>query len=308
MQTLRMHVDEVAIDDDLVGRLVAAQFPAWAGLPLERVDSAGTVNAIFRLGGDMAVRLPRVAADVARLERDHRLLRLFAPLLPVQVPIPLAIGEPGDCYPFPWSVRRWIDGRNAALAPFTDQHEAARTLAGFIAALHRIDTGGEPASGPPPSTRGVSLTSRDAATRAWIATPPSPFDTGEVTAAWEADLAAPARSGMPVWIHGDIQPLNLLVDRGRISAVIDFEAIGVGDPATDVMAAWSLFSREARATFRAALGVDDATWARARGWALSVWVAVLPYYAVSNPPFSEIARRAIDEILADHRDSAGREP
>lgn len=296
-----MHVDEVDIDAALVPRLLAAQFPAWADLPIESVASAGTVNAIYRLGADMAIRLPRVASWVPDLERDHHWLRRFAPLLPLAVPIQLAVGAPGEGYPLSWSVHRWLPGKDASRAPFADEHTAALTLAGFITALHGLDTAGCPPPGPPPSTRGVALASRDAATLAWIACPPSPFDLDEVTAAWEADLATPGWPGDPVWIHGDIQPLNVLVDGGRISAVIDFEAIGVGDPAADVMAAWSLFSRDARSTFRAALGVDDATWSRGRGWALSVWVAVLPYYAETNPAFSEIARRAISEILSDHR-------
>ena len=299
-----MHAGEVDIDLALVRRLVADQFPAWADLPLVPVASGGTVNAIYRLGDDMAVRLPRLAPSSPDLDGDRIWLARFTPLLPLTIPTPLAIGEPGHGFPFPWSVHRWLEGANAAHAPFTDEHEAATALAEFITALHQIDTTGWPPPEPRPSGRGVTLASRDAATRAWIATPPSPFSMAEVTAAWEIDLAAPGWPGPPVWIHGDLQPLNLLVNGGRLSAVIDFEGFGLGDPATDVMAAWSLFARDARGTFRAALGVDDATWTRARGWALSVWVAVLPYYAVTNPGFSAIARRAIAEVLADHRDGA----
>jgi len=297
----KMHPDEFDIDDALVRRLITAQFPAWAEFPLVPVSSAGTVNAIYRLGGDMSIRLPRVASWATDVDRDQVWLQRFAPLLPLAIPAQLAVGEPGEGYPLRWSVHRWLPGEDASRAPFAGEHEAAGTLAGFITALHGLDTAGWPPSGPPPSTRGVSLAARDTVTRVWIATPPSPFDLDEVTAAWEAALAAPEWPGPAVWIHGDIQPLNVLVDGGRITAVIDFEAIGVGDPAVDVMAAWSLFSADARDTFRSALAVDDATWARARAWALSVWVAVLPYYAETNPAFSEIARRSIEEILADHR-------
>lgn len=304
MSALKMHEGEADIDLTLVRQLVVTQFPAWADLPLMPVPSGGTVNAIYRLGDDMAVRLPRLAPSSPDLDGDRIWLGRFAPLLPLTIPAPLAIGHPDDDFPFPWSVHRWLEGEDAAHALFTDEHEAATALAGFIAALHGIDTTGWPTPAPRPSGRGVTLTSRDAATRAWIATPPSPFALGEVIAAWEADLAAPEWPGPPVWIHGDLQPLNLLVHRGRLTAVIDFEGFGLGDPATDVMAAWSLFGRDARGTFRAVLGVDDATWTRARAWALSVWVAVLPYYAETNPTFSAIARRAIAEVLADHRDGA----
>lgn len=297
----KMHADEVDIDMSLVRRLLAAQFPQWADLPLEPVDSAGTANAIYRLGADMAVRLPRIQAATGQMDKEHQWLPRLAPLLPLAIPVPLAKGTPAEGYPWHWSVYRWLDGENAAIERIADPRQAATALAQFVAALQRID----PAGGPPPRLhnfgRGVPLALRDEYTRTAIASCGSMVDTDAVTAAWDADLHAPAWDRPPVWIHGDLLPGNLLVEHGRLSAVIDFGCLGVGDPACDLLGAWSFLSAETRDVFRAALTVDDATWARGRGWALSVALIALPYYQSTNPVFVALATQMIDEVLADHR-------
>ena len=141
---------------------------------------------------------------------------------------------------------------------------------------------------------------RDQQTRDAISALADVIDTNEVTAAWDAALGVPAWNGAPVWLHGDLHAGNLLVQHGRLSAVIDFGGLGVGDPACDVMAAWLLLSAENRAVFREMLQVDDATWARGRGWALSFGLIALPYYQTTNPVLAGIARHAINEVLADH--------
>jgi aminoglycoside phosphotransferase (APT) family kinase protein len=300
MSAGKMHVDEVDIDISLVCSLLAAQFPQWADLSLDPVHSTGTDNAIFRLGDDMSVRLPRIQNATLQVDKEHLWLPRLAPHLPLAIPVPLAKGTPGEGYPWHWSVYRWLEGETATIERIADPGQAARDLAQFVAALQRID----PAGGPPPgahnSFRGVPLSTRDADTRAAIASLDSMLDTGVVTAAWDATLQAPAWHGPPVWIHGDLSPLNLLVERGRLSAVIDFGCLGVGDPACDLQVAWNLFSAQTRDAFRAALPVDDATWARGRGWALSVGLIALPYYQSTNPVLAGIARRAIDEVLADY--------
>lgn len=296
----KMHADEVETDVSLVGRLLAAQFPRWAGLPIEPFRSAGTDNAIYRLGDDMAVRLPRIQGAVGQVDKEHRWLARFAPLLPLDIPLPLAKGAPGEGYPWHWSVYRWLEGENATIERINDPGQAATELGQFVAALRRID----PAGGPPPGEhnafRGVPLAARDAHTRAAISSLRGTLDVDVATAAWEAALRAPAWDGPPVWIHGDLQSGNLLAVRGRLGAVIDFGCLGVGDPACDLMVAWNLLPAETRDIFRAALPVDDATWARGRGWALSVGLIALPYYRSTNPALARISRRAIDETLADH--------
>jgi len=295
----KMHADEVDTDVDLVGRLLAAQFPHWADLPIEPVHSAGTDNAIYRLGDDMAVRLPRIHWATGQPEKEHRWLPRLAPLLPLAIPVPLAKGTPAEGYPWHWSVHRWLEGETATIERITDPGRVATELAQFVAALQGIDATGGPPPGEHNSFRGAPLATRDAPTRAAIASLGSAIDARAVTAAWEAALRAPAWHGPPVWLHGDLQAGNLLAVRGRLSAVIDFGCLGVGDNACDVMVAWTYLSAGTREAFRAALAVDDATWARGRGWALSVGLIALPYYQRTNPVLAGIARRAIDEALAD---------
>jgi len=300
MSAGKMHVDEVDVDIALVGRLLTAQFPQWADLPIVPVHSAGTDNAIYRVGSDMAVRLPRIEGATGQVDKEQQWLPRLAPRLPLAIPVPRALGTPGEGYPWQWSVYQWLAGANATIERIADPSQAARELAHFIAALQRIDPMGGPPPGQHNSFRGVPLSTRDADTRAALAKLSGMLDTGAVTAAWDAALQAPAWHGPPVWIHGDLSPLNLLVDRGRLSAVIDFGCLGVGDPACDLQVAWNLFSAQTRDVLRAALPVDDATWARGRGWALSVGLIALPYYQSTNPVLADIARRAIDEVLADH--------
>jgi aminoglycoside phosphotransferase (APT) family kinase protein len=301
VSTQKMHPDEADIDLPLVSRLFAAQFPRWASLPLEAVPSAGTDNAIYRLGGDMAVRLPRIHWATGQVNKEQQWLPRLAPHLPLAIPIPLGLGVPAEGYPWHWSVYRWLPGENATRERLADLRQAAADLAHFIVALQRIDATGGPRPSPHNSGRGVPLAMRDTGTRAAIASLGSLLDTDAVTTAWDAALHAPVWDGAPVWIHGDLQAENLLVEQGRLSAVIDFGCLGVGDPACDVMIAWTLFSGESRDLLRAALAVDDATWMRGRGWALSTALIALPYYLDTNPVIVDMARHAIAEVLADQK-------
>lgn len=299
MTSAKLHADEPDVDAALVRRLVRAQFPHWADLPIEAFPSAGTDNAIYRLGQDMAVRLPRLERVVSQIEKEQRWLPVFAPHLPLAVSLPLAAGVPAEGFPWPWSVYRWLQGESAATGRLDDPDEAARALAAFLRALRALDTTGGPAPSSENFRRGVPLVERDAATRRAIGELEGRVDTDGATAAWEAALRAPGWDRPPVWIHGDLLPGNLLVHEGRLSAVIDWGGLGVGDPAVDLITAWSLFSAGSRETFRAALDVDDATWARGRGWALSIALIALPYYWDTNPGFAAVARRTLDEVLSD---------
>ncbi len=295
----KMHAEEVDTDASLVRRLLARQFPNWADLPITPVPSAGTDNAIYRLGDDMAVRLPRIQRAAGQIDKEHEWLPRLASHLPLAIPVPLAKGMPAEGYPWRWSVCRWLAGENATVGRIADLCQAARALARFVVALQRID----PAGGPPPGKhnfgRGVPLAMRDAATRTAIASLKGMLDIDALTTAWDVALQAPEWDRPPVWIHGDLMSGNLLIEGGRLSGVIDFGCLGVGDPACDLMAAWVLFSGESRDVFRAALSVDDATWARGRGWALSWALIFIPYYLDSNPVGVSNARNTIDEVLAD---------
>lgn len=299
-----MHVDQLHVDESLVRRLLAAQFPHWADRSIERVESGGTENAIYRLGDDLAIRLPYRAGKTRQVDKDHRWLPILDPQLPLPISSPVAKGAPAEGYPSQWSVCRWLPGEIATLDRLGDPCRAATDLARFIHALQEVDPAGGPAPGAHNFYRGIPLAWRDDYTRAAIARCEGLVDTEAATAAWERDLGAPAWEGAPVWIHGDLKPDHLLVLDGRLSGVIDWGGLGVGDPATDLLPAWGLFEGESRDAFRDAMAVDDATWARGRGLALSVGVVALPYYLESNPPMVRAARHAIAQVLADHLDGS----
>ncbi|WP_242884793.1 aminoglycoside phosphotransferase family protein [Actinomadura litoris] len=290
----KMHADELDIDEALVRRLLAARFPEWAGLPIERFPSAGTVNALFRLGEDMSVRLPRIPGGVEDVEKEHRWISRLAPHLPVPVPVVLGKGTPTEEYPWPWSVHRWLDGENPTPETLTDPVALAGDLAAFITALQAIDT-----DGGPRAARTRPLVTQDEECRHALAELDGLVDVPAATAAWEATLEAPNWSAPPVWVHADLMPGNLLTSGGRLSAVIDFATTGIGDPACDMIVAWYLLPAHAREAFRAELGVDDATWTRGRGWALSMALIQLPYYKDTNPSIAAQARHVIGEVLAE---------
>ncbi len=293
---------ETHIDTPLVRRLLAAQFPKWADLRLEKVDSGGTDNTIYRLGNDLAVRLPRLLSASGQVDKELRWLPTLGPHLPLEVPVPLAAGMPSEEYTWHWSIVPWIKGEVASIERIENPHQAAASLGHFISALHQIDATGGPRSGVHNSFRGVPLIMRDTETREAIAKLAKIFNANALTAAWESALQAPEWHGPDVWVHGDLYSGNLLAEKGRLSAVIDFGLLGVGDPACDLMVAWTLLPAEARDTFRSALSVDDATWARGRGWALSFGLIALAYYMNTN--FFLIAntgRYAIEEVLSEHR-------
>jgi aminoglycoside phosphotransferase (APT) family kinase protein len=295
-----MHEHEVRVDAELVRRLIASQLPHWGELAVERVASAGTDNALYRLGDDLSVRLPRIEWASQQCPKEHEWLPRLAPLLPLPVPVPLALGAPGEGYPWAWTVCRWLEGES----PSADAADAAAALAAelarFLVALHAIDATGGPPAGSHSFFRGCPLEWRDGPTRHAIAALAGTIDTEAATAAWDADVAAPAWSGAPVWVHGDLSPGNLLCVDGRLRGVIDFGGLGVGDPAVDLVVAWNLLPASARDDFRAALPhLDDAAWRRGRGWALSIALIQLPYYRDTNPPLAASSRHVIEEVLAD---------
>jgi aminoglycoside phosphotransferase (APT) family kinase protein len=292
MSHKKMHEDEIDIDVSLVRELVSAQFPLWANLPIKQVKSAGTDNAIYRLGTDLCVRLPRLADAAQAIEREQKWLPKLAPQLLLAVPVPLAQGKPSGRYALPWSIYRWIEGENAFNESIGDNSQAAIDLAQFIRALQQIDSAGGPLS-----RRGVPLVELDAEVRDAIKSLEGIIDTKAVIAVWDDCLAAPVWDKPFVWSHGDLLPGNVVVHNGQISAILDFSSVGIGDPACDVIPAWSIFSGTTRDIFRKQLNVDDATWRRGRGWALSIAVIALPYYQHTNPEFVALANRMIKEII-----------
>lgn len=294
MCTQKMHEGEVDIDTDLVRRLLAGQFPQWADLPLARFESGGTVNAIYRLGADMYVRLPLVDEWAWHLKVEARLPRM-RPLIPFEIPDPLGKGVPAEGYPFEWAVYRWIQGETWSAERVRDEEEAALDLARFLQALQRIDTSG---ARPPESPLRTSLAAHDQWIRYSIEQSGDLIDADALTDAWEAALELPAFDGPYVWVHSDVSPDNLLVRGGRLCAVIDWGSIHLGDAARDIAGVWGMLSRVAREVFRDAVSIDDATWARARAWAIRV-VGGTHYYRDTNPAHVESCIAAIRAVLTD---------
>ncbi|MFJ6656743.1 aminoglycoside phosphotransferase family protein [Streptomyces sp. NPDC091377] len=285
------------IDAALARRLVDAQFPQWAGLPLQRVDPAGSDHVIYRLGEDLSVRLPRHAGAIGQAVKESEWLPRLAPHLPLAIPVPVRVGEPALGYPWPWAVSRWLDGEVATAESLGGSSGVAVQLAEFLRALQAFPSRDVPVEDTRESLTGRPLADRDRATRAAIAETDGVFDAAAMTELWEAALSAPGWDRPPVWFHGDFHTGNLLTLAGRVSAVIDFGELGIGDPARDLTIAFTLMSASSRAAFRATLGVDAATWTRGRGWALATGLNAYTAYAAVSPRVAEQTTRQINEAL-----------
>jgi aminoglycoside phosphotransferase (APT) family kinase protein len=302
-------VDRPDITPELVSRLVAHEFPQWADLPVSGVDLDGWDNKTFRLGSTMSVRLPSADIYVAQIDKEHRWLPVLGGDLPLPIPEPLAKGSPALGFPFPWSVYRWINGDTATDATVADLTQFAQDLARFLSALHACNATDGPASGAHSFARGGPVSVWDTQTRDALERLDGEIDVAGATEVW-AEALGSRWTQPPVWVHGDITGSNLLVLRGRLCAVIDFGCSAVGDPACDTTIAWTFFIGESREMFKSLVPVDDATWARGRGWAL--WKAVIEIGRdVSAPGHAQRAatrfgwrhspRQIVDEVIADQR-------
>lgn len=290
-----------SIDAALVKRLIAAQFPQWSELPIKAVEPGGWDNRTFRLGERMIVRLPSAASYALQVEKEQHWLPRLAPQLPVPIPTPVAKGQPDSHFPWAWSVYDWLDGETMRDAPIGDLTAFATDVAAFLSALQKIDSTGGPLPGQHNFFRGAAPGVYDSETRQALAALRGKLDTVTATEVWETALASTWEKP-PVWFHGDIAWGNLLLRDGRLCAVIDFGTSGIGDPACDLVIAWALFDGESRKAFRNGLQLDEATWARGRGWAL--WKALITVAGIdANQVEAEKSRRVIEAVLADHKAS-----
>ena len=296
MAAPKMHPDEIDTDVALVRRLLAGQFPQWAELAIEPVVSYGTDHDIYRVGHYLAARLPRIAWATGQGAKEAKWLPKLAPHLPLAVPVQLAMGHPAEGYPFEWSVYQWLPGESAN-GTIDDLDQAAVDLAAFVHALRRVDA--TDAHPRPPLGRGAPLAELDELVRQSIAELGDRIDGGAAVLSWEESLDASEWEGMEVWVHGDLLPGNLLVVDGRVSAVIDWGGLNVGDPACDLQPAWNVFAGDSRTRYRTELEVDDASWLRGRGWALYQAVMALPYYWDTNPAMIRQASHALAQVLAE---------
>jgi aminoglycoside phosphotransferase (APT) family kinase protein len=293
---LKMHENEVEIDERLVYTLLKNQCPHWSNLRLRPILSSGTDNALFRLGSRYVVRLPRIEWEAGSvnqsINKEYKWLPRIAQFLNIPISEPLFKGEPDHAYPWSWLITKWHSGCNPDFERENEYELLAKDLACFLNELHQIKL----ANGPL-SRRGVPLKAVDTETRKAIGELDDEIDIPTIISLWERLSTIPSWNKAPVWIHGDFLPGNILVQNNRLSAVIDFSDVGIGDPACDLVIAWGLFEPHSRKIFRENLdNIDGDTWERGRGWALSIALIMLPYYKNSNPVLAALARRMIGNI------------
>lgn len=274
---------------ELVERLIADQFPQWTDRLVRHVEHDGWDNTSFRLGDDFVVRLPSADGYVPQVAKEHEWLPVLASQLPLPIPAPVALGVPTTLFPRPWSVYRWLPGHSAALGAIDDLERFATDLGAFLDALQSIDARGGPPAGTQSYWRGGDLSIYDDDTREAVADLANLVDPEAVLSVWERATAT-VWEREPVWVHGDVAASNLLVMDGRLSSVIDFGCSAIGDPACDLVIGWTLFADDSRRAFCDRMMLNDATWERARGWAL--WKALLTYRdGVRNATQGEAERR-----------------
>ncbi|GAB3435626.1 aminoglycoside phosphotransferase family protein [Flindersiella endophytica] len=292
----------IDVPTDVVRRLVAAQFPQWAGLPVRPVAEEGWDNRTFHLGSELSVRLPSAESYALAVEKEHRWLPVLAPRLPLPVPVPLAMGVPGEGYPYQWSVYRWLDGEPASLGNIADLTSFATGLAEFLIALRQISPAGGPAPGLHNWYRGGPVATYGGLAQDALEALDGRIRTGVAREIWRRALL-PTWDRRPVWLHGDVAEGNLLVRDGRLAAVIDFGTCGVGDPACDLAIAWTLLTGESRKAFRDTLSVDPDTWARGRGWALWKTLGACAGALESGGADLAAAMYVLDQIFEDFEES-----
>ncbi|HEY2076903.1 MAG TPA: aminoglycoside phosphotransferase family protein [Streptosporangiaceae bacterium] len=294
----------ITVDAEQVRRLVERQFPQWAGLPVQPVADGGWDNWTFHLGAEMVVRLPSASEYALAVDKEHRWLPALARQLPLPIPVPVVKGEPGAGYPYSWSVYQWLGGEPASADRIADPVRFAVDLAGFLTALQSID----PAEGPRPGKhnwfRGGTLRTYDRQVQDALAKLDGHVGVGLAREIWTSGLDA-RWDGVESWFHGDVAAGNLLLNDGKLMAVIDFGTCGVGDPACDLAIAWTLLTGEGRQAFRERLSVGEAAWARGRGWALWKTLATCAYTLGDDDEDAASAQRVLGEIFSEYTAASG---
>jgi aminoglycoside phosphotransferase (APT) family kinase protein len=303
MQAPKFHSGEIDISAGLAASLIADQFPRWAGLPIRPVPASGTECVLYRLGDEMVIRLPRRPGESLDELLTQGVLPRLAPLLPVPIPALIAEGRPTAEYPASWGVLRWLEGETPVEGQLAVPSLLAADLAEFLQALWTIDQSKADLAGGPAAYRGGALTTQHEFTLAAIEQVHGLIDTDAARTIWDHAVQLPTWDGPDTWIHADLMPGNILTRHGRLAAVIDFGTAGIGDPSQDLIVAWMLLPAHARADFRNAVRVDDASWLRGRARALSMALGVLDYYRDTNPVMADNARYTIREVLADYREA-----
>jgi aminoglycoside phosphotransferase (APT) family kinase protein len=294
-----MHADQLAVSSGMVRTLVDEQFPGWRELAITKVDAAGTVNAIFRIGGNLAARFPLRPGDAAVVRRwlkaEAAAARELAGATRFATPEPVAIGEPGAGYPLPWAVQTWLPGVTAADDDPGGSVAFAHDLAGFISGVRAIGTGGRTFSG---QGGGGDLRSHDGWMQTCLERSGRLLDVPRLARMWEAMSALPRGPAGDVMSHGDLIPGNVLVSGGRLAGILDAGGLGPADPALDLVAAWHLLQDGPRQALREDLRCDDLEWERGKAWVFEQAMGLVWYYAASNPVMSRMGRRTLERIQA----------
>lgn len=294
-----MHADQLPVTVGIVLALIGRQFPEWSGLAVRRVESEGTVNAIFRVGDGLAARFPLRPGEVdavgesIRAEADAARRLLGRTQFPV--PEPVALGEPGAGYPLPWAVQTWLAGTTASVADPAESGGFAEDLAEFVRDVRGIGTGGRVFAG---SGRGGDLRAHDEWMEVCFRHSEGLLDVPRLRLLWRRLRELP-RDAADVLTHGDLVPGNVLVAGGRLAGVLDVGGLGPADPALDLVGGWHLLDTGRRSLFRDRLGCDDLEWERGKAWAFEQAMGAAWYYADTNPAMSRMGRRTLTRILAD---------
>jgi len=294
MSQNKMHIDEVDINPELIKDLLQEQFPKWENQPLQLMHPEGTDNAMYRLGNDKLIRLPRTEGSSLNIEKELTWLPKLGPKLPISIPSIIGRGMANKNYPFPWLICEWLEGSNPDQEGMIDEQKAATDLAFFVKAMQQVPT----VEGPNCS-RGQPLNTREKEVLQSIPLLKELYDTNLLKELWESASSAPHWKRDPVWIHGDLHAGNLLAMEKKIVGVVDWGLAGIGDPACDMIVAWTLLCQQSREIFRSLVQPDDHTWSRGRGWALFLGIVGYPYYRDTNPIFAGIAKRALDQVIAE---------
>ena len=293
-----MHEGEIDISVSLVEKLIRKQAPQWADLPVAPVPSMGTDNALFRLGDTMQIRLPRIGWAVDNIDKEFTWLPQIAPFISVPITTALFKGNPIEDYPYHWAIYDWLEGENPKPGCADCGRDFVANITDFLKETRKIKL---PDS--PKAARGMPLINRDEVTRKALKELAGVIDTGLAARIWDNALEVPYWDKPPVWVHGDMLPGNILIKDGKLSGVIDFSCMGLGDPACDVIVAWNLLDAKRRMLFRDLLQIDENTWIRGQAWALTQSLLILPYYKDTNPGLVEIANYTLGEIFSDFSDS-----
>lgn len=294
---MTMHDDQLTLDEHTVRLLVRDQFPQWGSLPVRRVSTTGTVNAIYRIGDQLAARFPLVAGSDARAAADRETAAMaeLARSIPFSAPEPRGIGDPGHGYPCPWTVQTWIPGRPATPTSHQSDDRFARDLVDLIGALRSVPTAGRAFDG---DGRGGELIDSDPWVQTCLERSSGILPVDRLARLWARLRVLPLEAA-PVMSHRDLIPANLLVVDGAIVGVLDGGGFGPSDPALDLVAAWHLLDTSRRAEVRRALGCGDLEWGRGAAWAFQQAIGLVWYYRTSNPTMSELGRSSLERLLED---------